>query len=194
MRKRCWQGRLPCILTEFALLFIFWLVLSGHFDITYVLLGVFSSALITILTNDLFSSLFTQGRQGQNNFLLSSPRVLSFLAYLPWLLFRIIQANLQVAYLVLHPRMPIRPGLLRFRTGIRSHLAQVMLANSITLTPGTVTVDLEDGEYVVHALVPESAERLLEAKIQNQIGQIFREEKDLPPRVRWLASLKELKE
>ena len=57
-------------------------------------------------------------------------------------LFEMAKANLQVAYLVLHPKMPIHPGIVRVKTGIQSELGRTFLANSITLTPGTLTVDL----------------------------------------------------
>ena len=63
-----------------------------------------------------------------------------FLLYLPWLAYQILASNIYVAYLVLHPRMPIDPSLVEFETSLQSERALVLLAQSITLTPGTVTV------------------------------------------------------
>jgi len=117
-----------------------------------------------------------------------------FLAYLPWLLSRIIMANVQVAYLVLHPKMPIEPVLFLFRTQMRKGIAQVTLANSITLTPGTVTVDLENGKYIIHTLKPPLAQELVEAKMQNKVAKVYLEKKELPPDIRWVYSLEELKQ
>ncbi len=68
-------------------------------------------------------------------------------------LWEVLLANLDVAYRVLHPRLPIRPGIVRFRTRLRSTAARTLLANSITLTPGTLTVELlDDGCLYVHWL------------------------------------------
>jgi multicomponent Na+:H+ antiporter subunit E len=76
------------------------------------------------------------------------------LVYVPMLFYYIIKANLEVAYIVLHPELPVRPGIVKVRTGIRSVAGMVALANSITLTPGTFTVDLdpEGGVLYVHWL------------------------------------------
>jgi multicomponent Na+:H+ antiporter subunit E len=91
-----------------------------------------------------------------------------------------------VAYIVLHPKLPIEPGLLRFRTRLRSQVGHVILANSITLTPGTITVDLSDGTYLVHALVPGAAASLLEAKMQSKLEAIFGEPEEPQPEIRWV--------
>lgn len=81
------------------------------------------------------------------------------LVYVPVLLWYILRANLQVAYIVLHPALPIRPGIVRIRTGLRSASGITALANSITLTPGTLSVDAtEDGTLYVHWLTVETEE------------------------------------
>ncbi len=68
-------------------------------------------------------------------------------------LWEVVVASLEVAYRVIHPRLPIRPGIVEFRTSLRSVAARTLLANSITLTPGTLTVDLLDGGTLyVHCL------------------------------------------
>jgi multicomponent Na+:H+ antiporter subunit E len=77
--------------------------------------------------------------------------------YLWWLTGQIVLANLHVARLVLDPRTRLAPELVRVRARQRSALGQVLHANSITLTPGTVTLDLRDGELLVHALSAKSA-------------------------------------
>ena len=110
-----------------------------------------------------------------------------FFTYLLWLVYSIIEANLQVAYLVLHPKLPIEPGLLRFTTQLQSEIGHVILANSITLTPGTITVHYSEGTYVVHTLVPQAATSLLEAKMQNKLQSIFGEAEELQPDIRWIG-------
>ena len=115
-----------------------------------------------------------------------------FIAYLPWLISRIIMANVQVAYLVLHPKMPIDPVFFVFRTQMRKGISQVTLANSITLTPGTITVSLEDGKYIIHTLKPPLASELAEAVMQNKVAKIYLEEKEAPPAASWVYSLEEI--
>jgi multicomponent Na+:H+ antiporter subunit E len=77
------------------------------------------------------------------------------------------------------------PAELRFSTGLESRLARVVLANSITLVPGTMTMTLNEDEFVVHALTPAAADDLLSARMQNMIGSIFLEEPEPPPEVAW---------
>ena len=93
-----------------------------------------------------------------------------FLSYLPWLLYKIVLANLDIAYRVLHPKMPIAPELVKFQSDLKTDWGLVVLANSITLTPGTVTVDLVEGEYIVHALTREAVESL--GKMEDKVKRI----------------------
>ena len=185
--------RLISVVLQFAILFAFWLILSGHFQIKYILIGVFSAGLVTFLTNDLFYAALRYGERVEPGLNLVFIQIIRFVVYLPWLLSRIIMANVQVAYLVLHPKMPIEPGFLIFKTGMRKGMAQVTLANSITLTPGTITVSLEEGVYIVHALKPPLAQELVDAVMQNKVTAVYMEEKEQPPVTRWAYSLEELK-
>nr|NJM02217.1 Na+/H+ antiporter subunit E [Desulfobacula sp.] len=84
-----------------------------------------------------------------------------FIGYLPWLLWQIVLANFHVLYVTLHPRMKdlIEPQIITFKTNLKSEMAIVTLANSITLTPGTITVTADsEGVFKVHAIDRASAE------------------------------------
>ena len=96
-----------------------------------------------------------------------------------WLLWQIVTANLQVAWLIVHPRLPIDPVLLSFRTGMRSDLAKVTLGNSITLTPGTFTLAIEDDRYLIHSIHQKLAASLLDGTMQRQVAAVYGEE-ELP--------------
>ncbi|MDD5486523.1 MAG: Na+/H+ antiporter subunit E, partial [Dehalococcoidales bacterium] len=87
----------------------------------------------------------------------------------------VIHDNLLVAYLVVHPRMPIDPRLLGFKTSYKRSVSQVILANSITLSPGTMTVLAEDNHYIIHALIPSSCEGLINAGTQTRVAKIYDE-------------------
>ena len=183
-----------CIIVQFLLLFAFWLVLSGQFTAKYIIIGALAAGLVTFLTHDLFYSIFQHGKDVKTSYRTVFLQIYYFIAYLPWLLSRIIMANVQVAYLVLHPKMPIDPVLFLFQTKMRKSISQVTLANSITLTPGTITVSLEDGNYIVHALSPPLAQELANAVMQNKVAKVYQEEKEKPPATRLVHSLEELKE
>ena len=91
----------------------------------------------------------------------------------------IVKANLEVAYRVLHPRMPIRPGIVRITTRLRRPGACAMLANSITLCPGTLAVDArEDGTLMVHCIYihsmdPEQARQQIVGRFEWYLERIF---------------------
>ena len=187
-----WQARLFSVVLQFVLLFGFWLLLSGHFNVWYITIGALSAGLITFLTNSLFYRTLRIGEGVEVRTRLIFLQLWRFLVYLPWLLSRIIMANVQVAYLVLHPKMPIDPGFFLFRTRMRKGMAQVTLANSITMTPGTITVNLEDGHYIIHTLKPPLAQELADAVMQNKVAKIYLEKKETPPATRWVYSLEEL--
>jgi len=188
-----WHKRLISIVLQFILLFAFWLILSGHFQAKYIIIGLLSAGLVTFLTNDLFYSALRYGETAEPRVRLVLLQLGRFMLYLPWLLLQIIMANVQVAYLVLHPKMPIDPALFLFRTRMRKGMARVTLANSITLTPGTITVNLEEGNYVIHTLKPPLAQGLADATMQNKVANVYLEAKESAPEIRWVRSLEEIK-
>jgi multicomponent Na+:H+ antiporter subunit E len=105
----------------------------------------------------------------------SSTVFFRFMSYLPWLFYQILLANLHVARMVLHPRMPINPGIVEFKTKLKSGLSMTTLANSITLTPGTITIDIRDGKYYVHALTKKVTDDLLSGEMENRVASIYDE-------------------
>ena len=91
------------------------------------------------------------------------------------LVWQVLLANLGVARLVLHPRMPIDPVLLRFRTGWENSLPKVMLGNSITLTPGTFTIRIVDDVFLIHAIHEDLAASLLDGSMQRKVAEVYGE-------------------
>ncbi len=154
-------------LVTFAILMVFWALLSGKFDSFHLTLGVLCSLIIAFLSHDL---LFANIRIGDIRVI-----VQRFLAYVPWHVYQIIVSNFHVAYLALSPKMPIDPQIIRYRTKLESDISWVAFANSITLTPGTVTVDITGNEFVVHALSAKVAEDLNAGEMEDRIAHIFME-------------------
>lgn len=125
--------------------FILWLAMNGRVTTETVTLGILVSAAL-----HLFSRRFLSVHPASPTSMLRLlPRVLLYLALL---FIEIVKANLQVIRLVLSPVIEVEPCLVRFRTDLRSEAARVALANSITLTPGTLTVSLEENDLLIHAL------------------------------------------
>ena len=163
-------GKLFGIFVTFCVMFLFWLLLSGIPDPFHVGAGIICSLIIALVSHDLLVT------QKWDNTLSKSSK---FIIYVVWELWQIILANLDVAYRVLHPKMPIDPLIIEFDTSLRSDLAIVTLANSITLTPGTITinVDQERGRFQVHSIAQKPADALLVDKtMQQKVAKVFGEE------------------
>ncbi len=84
----------------------------------------------------------------------------------------IIKANIDVARIVLHPRLPIEPSIVKFKTTLKGDTAKVSLANSITLTPGTITMDIIGDTFYVHALTREAAEDVTNWPIEDLLKEV----------------------
>ncbi len=157
----------PFMIT-FILMFITWVVLSGKFESLLLWLGVVSSLLVAYFFHDL---LFPNTKPGHMKIFFA------FSKYTPWLIFEIIKANFHLLYLVFHPRMKelIDPHIIDFKTDLKSDLAITTLANSITLTPGTITVTASsEGAFRVHAIDRPSAEALPGVMLE-KVANIFGE-------------------
>ena len=153
----------------FFILFALWIVLSGRFDIFHIVLGLLSCATVTALSGDMMFS--THRPRGL------FAVWLRWLAYIPWLLHQIFLANLHVMYLVFHPRMRdlINPRIISFDTRLKSDYARWTFANSITLTPGTITVNATVlGRFTVHCIDDTSGESL-PGEMEQRIARLFRE-------------------
>jgi multicomponent Na+:H+ antiporter subunit E len=158
---------------QFAVLMSFWLILSGRWETAYVSMGVVAVTLVLLRGGDLLRARYEAGEARPTHLREAALNWLRFIPYLGWLVIEIFRANVQVAYLILHPRMPIDPLMVRFRTDLPSDVAEVLLAHSITLTPGTVTVDVQEGDFLVHSLNLAAAEELITGDMQNRVGRVF---------------------
>lgn len=153
------------------LLAIFWLLLSGHYDLMHISFGVFSLIVVMVINYPLRKRLFAM--EEEQSATLSLSRLLRLCFYVPWLFLQIIVASVQVAYVVLHPRCPIDPALLRFKTRLRNVSSKVILANSITLTPGTITLAIEEDEFLVHVLMDISSTGIIDGTLPGQVARLY---------------------
>lgn len=141
-------------------LFTLWVALSASFHPAHLLAGAVFSAGIAWL-----NPIGLAGARG-----VSIPSVL---AYAPWLFVRILRSGFHVSRLILHPSLPIAPRLIRHRTDLRSEGAIVTIGNSITLTPGTITVEAQPGELLVHAIDEPSSRDLVDGVLEERVSRVF---------------------
>jgi len=155
------------VVVQAAILLGLWLLFSGHYDLFHISLGVFSVGLILLLNRSLFGVRLYPGDVHRDL------RLLRVVLYGFWLLKEIIVAALQVARIVLSPRMPVDPSLLEFHAELPNAGSQTILANSITLTPGTVTIDITRGVFLVHALTDASAAGLVDGVMPARVAHLY---------------------
>ena len=154
--------------TVFILLLITWIVLSGLIDPFHIGLGVISSALVTWLSSDLLFE------DRSKSILTRCKQALRFPSYLLWLLWQIVLANIHVLKISFSPNLndKIQPQLVKFRTGLKTDFQKYVLAQSITLTPGTVTLDIKDDVFIIHAISDHAAKGLVSSMAQ-RIHNVF---------------------
>lgn len=139
------------VLSSAILLSITWLLLSGPFTLEKGLVlsfGIGSVALVMWICQRM-GVFHDEGRPIQYSW--------GMLLYVPWLLWEIVVANFQVARAILSPKLPISPRLIRIQPTQKTDVGRVIYANSITLTPGTVTIAVEGDEFVIHSLLADEA-------------------------------------
>ena len=162
--------RLPVtFILSFLILFILWIVFSGRFDGFHITLGLISSAIVAAISGDL---MFTSHRP-RGIFSLW----LRLFVYITWLIYQIFLANVHVMYLVFHPKMMelINPQIIEFESRLKSDYARTAFANSITLTPGTITVNVTVlGRFSVHCIDDQSGQSL-PGDMEERIVKVFRE-------------------
>ncbi len=143
-----------------ATLYAFWLVLSGIYTPFLLAAGAAASVAVAWLAGRMEIA----DREGH-------PLHLTFaaLAYWPWLIKEIVKSGWQVARIVLDPRLPISPTLVRLRPSQRTAVGLVTHANSITLTPGTITIEADHREFLVHALTREGAAGVVDSEMDRRV-------------------------
>lgn len=144
-------------------LFVLWVMLSASFDWFHLGLGLALSFFVAWINS------------GHSPFVPNFRLWGHILLYLPWLFFKIMQSSLHVTKLILHPALPIDPKLIRVKTNLANPAAVVLLGNSITLTPGTITAEVDHDALIVHAMDDVSAKDVTTGLIESKIAQVFKD-------------------
>ncbi len=147
-------------LSLFVVLYLFWLLLSGFFTAFLLSAGAGSALAVVWFARrmDLVD--------GEGHPIHLGPKAM---LYWPWLLKEIVKSAWDVSRIIIHPRLPISPTLVRFQPSQQTDVGLVIHANSITLTPGTITIEASSGEFLVHGLTRGSAEGTVGSEMDRRV-------------------------
>ncbi len=157
-------------ITLFISMFIIWMLLTFNLDVYNIILGLVIALIVTII----FGNRFPEGWKKFYNPL----RYFWGVVYTVTLIWECILANFDVAYRVLSPIMPIKPGIVKVRSTLKTDIAKAFLANSITMTPGTITVDIIEDDFYVHWIYVSSQDPAVYTKkiigrFENLLKKVF---------------------
>lgn len=152
------SARVPAIVA----LFLIWLILAASYDLVHLVLGAAAAVVVLWLNPIAPSSPF------------KNVSWWGLVGYLPWLFIRILKSGIHVTRLILDPALPIQPKLIHHSTELESEGEVVILGNSITLTPGTITVEVGPDELLVHTIDDVAGRDLIEGTLERKIAQAFR--------------------
>ncbi|MFO7951840.1 MAG: Na+/H+ antiporter subunit E [Bacillota bacterium] len=150
-------------LVIFTILMTFWLLISASIDWQHILAGAIFSSILTVIWSNI--SISTEYRTK-----FTIKQLFRLIKYFILLAVEIIMANITVAKIVLNPRLPISPGIVIMRCDLERSLLRVLYANSITLCPGTITVELEDNLLIVHAFTIDYAHEIEEWPLYQRLS------------------------
>lgn len=145
-------------------LFVFWILLSASFEWIHLGLGL------------IFSFAVAWVNSGHSPFVPKFRLWFRVIIYIPWLFYKIIQSSLHITRLILHPALPIDPELIPVESKLNHNAAVVLFGNSITLTPGTITAEVDRNNLIVHALDKELSKDLVGREMESKIADIFKDE------------------
>ncbi len=159
------------LLGIFLISIAFWLTLSGSLKPKFLVYGVLASAVTAWVSYPL---LLVPNRNGTKRYFVFGVPVFAFLRYCLWLLWQLILANIDVLKATTGKDLAINPRVVRFYFKADNPMAYVMLANSITLTPGTVTINVTDEDlFEIHALTDGAAAGVLDGSMQKKVAELY---------------------
>ncbi len=130
------------VIISTVVLFIVWVILTQSFDPQELFTGLIVAAVVSLISPAIASDKPKKWFQPK--------RYLYLIVYLFYFIWQMIKSNIDVAKRVINPKLPINPGIVKVKTKLKTNAAKLALANSITLTPGTLTVDIVDDIFYIH--------------------------------------------
>lgn len=165
----------------FIILFLTWIIMSGIFELKFIFYAVLACAAISTLC---LRVLKIKAMKSEKVYFMLEMNWFKFIAYFLWLIVQILKSAWYVSKVTLFKRGEISPSVVWFSVDYDNPLAVSLLANSITLTPGTITIDIKEGVYSIHALTDETAEGVLDGSMQEKVAWTFGEQIKFQPLLR----------
>ena len=170
MEKLTFGQKISRFIVNWVFMMLLWIGFTGSFASQELIIGVATSAIISIFTIRFFTCCTLA--------IFSPIRIYYMVVYLLIFIWELIKSNIDVAHRVLTPSLPINPGIVKFKTKLTSDYSKMILANSITLTPGTLTIDIIDDTYYIHwidvtSTDPEKAYVEIADKFEKILMKIF---------------------
>lgn len=154
-----------------VVLFAFWMALSGHTETKFIVYGVITALVTTWLTYPL---LLVPNKEESRLYYVFGFSPLKMIWYFIWLMWQLVLANVDVLLAETSQELQIDPKVVRFYFRADNPMASTILANSITLTPGTVTMNVtDDGLYEIHALTKGAADGLVDGGMQRKVAWLY---------------------
>ena len=157
---------------SFISLMGFWIAMSGFLDAVHLAMGVVSVIGVMMLNHKLKQNQFFDDDMKN----LDELRFGRAVYYFFWLFYQVLVAGFHVLFVIMRPSLPIKPTLVTFKADLPSSHARMILGNSITLTPGTLTVDIEDDLFTIHALDSNSYSGIEDDSMPRQVLSLFSDE------------------
>jgi len=142
METLTFNQKLGRFIVNWIFLMLVWIMFTTTFASHEILAGVITTGIISLLSIRLFTCC--------NIDILSPVKLFWMVWYLIVFLIALVKANLDVARRVVSPKLPINPGIVKFKTNLKTNYSKMVLANSITLTPGTLSIDIVDDTFYIH--------------------------------------------
>jgi multicomponent Na+:H+ antiporter subunit E len=157
---------------SFISLMIFWIVMSGFLTPVHLTMGVLTVAGVMAINYKLKTHHFFDDDMDD----LKELRFFRAFYYFFWMVVQVVKAGVHVVYIICSPKMPLKTTMIRFKADLPSAHAKMILGNSITLTPGTITLDIDGDYFTVHALDEYSYQGILDESMPKQVLRLFEKE------------------
>ncbi len=160
-------GLLAINLFPAFLLFLFWIIITASFSLINIVLGITCSFLVAVIARSVLAIGLDKD--------ITIPVLIRLPFFTVVLMWEIVKANVNLALILMNPRLPIDPRIIRYKTNLKGELGRTVFANSITLTPGTVTVDVQDDILYVHCLATHHWKGLLGGRFERMVAWLFQQ-------------------
>jgi len=157
---------------SFISLMLFWVVMSGSLDVVHIIMGILSVGIVMGVNYKLKVHHFFSDDMDD----MKELRYFMAVKYFFWMIIQIIQSGFHVVSVIIRPSLPTKLSIVRFKTNLPSAHAKMILGNSITLTPGTLTVDIDGDYFTVHALDEASYAGIVSDEMPKQVLKLFEKE------------------